>query len=94
MYRVFLVGFEIVTLLALLATNLISINKLYKFLRKAIKIERAIKDSKLDILDKIVRWKVREEFRDLEFRYSIDSKSIIESIKLLNRSLIDLVIIK
>ncbi len=93
-FRVFLVKFEIVALLALLATNLILINKLYKFLREAIKIEETIKSSKLDILNKIVKCKVREKFQDLEFCRSINSKSIIESTKSSNRSLVDLVIIK
>ena len=93
-FRVFLVEYKIVALLVLLATNLILINKLYRFLRKTIEIIEAIKSSKLDILDKIVRCKVREEFRDLEFCCSINFESIIESVKLLNCLLIDLVIIK
>ena len=94
MYRVFLAEFEIVTLLALLAVDLILVNELYKFLREAIEIRGAIKSFELNILDKIVRCKVREEFRDLEFRRSMNPKSIIEFAKLSSRSSIDLVIIK
>jgi len=81
-------------LLALLATNLMLINKLYKFLRKAIKIREAIKSSKLDILNKIVKCKVKEESQNLEFCYSINFELIIEFGKSSSRLLIDLVIIK
>jgi len=81
-------------LLALLATNLILINKLYKFLRKAIKIKKTIKNFKLDILHKIVKYKVREEFQDLEFCCLINLKLIIKFVKLLSCLLIDLVIVK
>ncbi len=93
-FRVFLVEYKIVALLVLLATNLILINKLYRFLRKTIEIIEAIKSSKLDILDKIVRCKIEKEFRDLEFCCSINSKSIIKSTRLSSCLSIDLVIIK
>jgi len=62
MFCVFLVEFEIVALLALLVTNLTLINKLCKFLREAIEIRETIESSKLDILNKIVRCKVKEVF--------------------------------
>jgi len=94
MFRVFLARFEVVALLALLATNLISMNELHEFLREAIEIRRAIKSSKLDILDEVVKCKVREEFRDLEFRRSMNSKLIIKLARSSNRLLIDLVMIK
>jgi len=81
-------------LLALLAANLILINKLYKLLRKAIKIKKAIKDSKLNILDKNVKYKIKEKFRDLEFCYLINLKSIIKFAKLLSCLFIDLIIVK
>jgi len=80
-FRVFLVEFEVVALLALLATNLILINKFYKFLCEAIKIRETIKSSKLNILNKIVRCKVKEEFQDLEFCCSINLKLIIEFVR-------------
>jgi len=63
-------------------------------LRKAIKVRATIKSSKLDILDKIVRCKVKEKDRDLEFRRSINSELIIQSTRLSNRLSIDLVIIR
>jgi len=94
MFRVFLVEFEIVALLALLATNLILINKLHKFLCEAIKIKKTIKSFKLNILNKIVRCKVREEFQDLKFCRLMNFKSIIESTKSSSRLSIDLIIIK
>jgi len=67
MFRVFLVGFGVVALLALLAANLISMNELHGSLREAIEMGGAMESFELDILDKIVKCKVREEFRDLEF---------------------------
>ena len=94
MFRVFLVEFGVVALLALLATNLISMNELHGFLREAIEVRRTIKSFELDILDEIVRCKVGEEFRDLEFRRSMNLESIIEFARSSSRSLVDLVIIK
>jgi len=94
MFRVFLVEFGVVALLALLATNLISMNELHRFLREAIEIREAMKSFELDILDEIVRCKVREGFRDLEFRRSMNFESIIEFVELSSRSSIDLVMIK
>ena len=94
MFRVFLVEFGIVALLALLAANLILMNELHEFLREAIEIRGTMKSSKSNILDEIVRCKVREGFRDLEFRRSMNFKLIIEFAKSLGRSLVDLVIIK
>jgi len=61
-FCVFLVKFKIAVLFVLLAANLILINKFYKFLRKTIKIEKIIKNSKLDILNKILKYKVKKEF--------------------------------
>jgi len=89
-----LIEFKIVVLLALLVTNVILINKFYKFLRKAIKIRRIIKSFKLNILNKIIKCKVKEKFRNLKFCCSINLKSIIKFTKLSNCLLIDLVIIK
>jgi len=94
MFRVFLVEFEVVVLLALLAGNLISMNELHEFLREAIEMKGAMKSFESDILDEIVRCKVREEFRNLEFRRPMNSKSIIELARSSSRSSIDLVIIK
>jgi len=81
-------------LLALLATNLILVNKLYKFLRKAIKIKKAIKSFRLNILDKIVKYKIKEKFQDLEFCCLINLKSTIKFAKLLSCLFIDLIIVK
>jgi len=53
-----------------------------------------MKSSKSNILDKIVRCKVKEEFRDLEFRRPMDSKLIIEFAKSSSRLLVDLLIVK
>jgi len=94
MFRVFLVRFEVVALLALLVANLILMNELHEFLREAIEVGEAMKSFELDILDEVVRCKVREGFRDLEFCRSMNSKLIIESIESSSRSSIDLVIIK
>jgi len=73
-----LIEFEIVVLLA---KNLILINKFYKFLREVIRVKKTIKSFELDILDKIVKCKIKEKYRDLVFRYSINSKLVIESSK-------------
>jgi len=94
MFRVFLVEFEVVALLALLATNLIPMNELYEFLREAIEVRGTMKSSKLDILDEIVKCKVGEEFRDLEFRRPMDPKLVIELARSSSRSSVDLVMIK
>jgi len=53
-----------------------------------------MESSKSNILDEVVRCKVKEEFRDLEFCRSMDPESIIEFAKSSSRSSIDLVIIK
>ena len=54
-------------------------------MRKTIEIIEAIKSSKLDILDKIVKYKVEKEFQlDLEFCCLIDFKSIKYRTNLLN----------
>jgi len=85
---------RVVTLLALLAANLILMNKLHEFLREAIEVRKAIKSFELDILDEVVKCKVKEEFRDLEFCRSMNSKSIIRFARSSSCSLVDLVIIK
>jgi len=54
-FLVFLIKFEVVILLALLATNLILINTLYKFLCEAIKIKKIIESFKSNISNKIAR---------------------------------------
>jgi len=94
MCRVFLVEFEVVTLLALLATNLILVNELHGSLREAIEVRGAIKSFELDILDKIVRYKVREDIRDLEFRRPMNPKSIVGPTESSSHLSIDLVMIK
>jgi len=94
MCRVFLVEFEIVTLLTLLAENLILINKLHEFLPEAIEMRRTTKSSELDILNEIVRCKVEEEIRNLELRRPMNSESIIGLVESSNRSSIILMIIK
>jgi hypothetical protein len=94
MCRVFLAGFGAVILLALLAANLISINELYKSLREAIEVEGAIKSSESDILDEVVRCKVGEEFRDLDFCCSMDPESVIGPAGPSGRSPVDLVMVK
>jgi len=80
-YRVFLIEFEIVILLG---KNLKLINKLYRFLRKIIRIKKAIESSKLNILDKIVKYRVEKKYQDLVFCYLINFELIIEFSKLLN----------
>jgi len=50
-----LIKFEVVILLALLATNLILINALYKFLCEAIEIEEAIESFESNISNKIAK---------------------------------------
>jgi len=76
-YCIFLVKFEAIILLVLLVANLILTNKFYRFLRKTIEIQKTIKSFKLNILDKIVKYKVEKEFQlDLEFCCLIDFKSI------------------
>ncbi len=50
-----------------------------------------MKSSESDILDKIVRCKVEEEFRDLEFRRPMDPELVIGSS---SRLLVDLLIVK
>ncbi len=81
-------------MLALLAMDLISMNELHEFLREAIEMREAMKSFELDILDKVVRCKVREGFRNLEFRRSMDLELIIEFAKSSSRSSVDLVMIK
>jgi len=94
MFRVFLVGFGVVALLALLAANLILMNELHEFLREAIEVRETMKSFELDILDEVVKCKVKEGFRDLEFRRSMNSKLVIELARSSSRSSIDLVMIK
>jgi hypothetical protein len=53
-----------------------------------------MENSESDILDKVVRCKVREGFRDLEFRRPMNLESVIEPAGSSSRSSIDLVIIK
>jgi len=74
--------------------RMISMNELHEFLREAIEVKRAIKSFESNILDEIVKCKVKEEFRDLEFRRSMNLKLVIELARSSSRSSIDLVIIK
>ncbi len=53
-----------------------------------------MESSESNILDEVVRCKVREEFRDLEFRRPMDPESIIEPARSSSRSSIDLVMVK
>jgi len=53
-----------------------------------------MKSSKLNILDKIVRCKVKEEFRDLEFRRPMDSELVIEFVESSSRLLVNLLIVR
>lgn len=93
-YRVFLIKLKTIILFALFATNLISINELYEFLCETIKIKEIVKSFKLNILNKIVEYQIKEKFRDLEFRRLMNFESIVESFELLSRLSIALIIMK
>jgi len=53
-----------------------------------------VESSGSNILDKVVRCKVGEEFRDLEFRRPMDPESVIGPAGPSGRSPVDLVMIK
>jgi len=53
-----------------------------------------MKSSESNILDKIVKCKVEEEFRDLEFRRPMDPELVIEFAGSSGRLLVDLLIVK
>lgn len=91
MCRVFLIGFGAVTLLA---KDLISMNELHRSLREAIEMRGAMKSSKSNILDEVVKCGVKEKYQDLKIRRSMDPKSIIGPARSSSRSSIDLVTIK
>jgi hypothetical protein len=55
---------------------------------------RAVESSESDILDEIVRCKVGEGFRDLEFRRPMDPESVIGPAGPSGRSPVDLVMVK
>jgi len=94
MFRVFLAGFGAVALLALLAADLIPVNELHGSLREAIEVGGAVESSESDILDEVVRCKVGEGFRDLEFRRPMDPESVIGPAGPSGRSPVDLVMVK
>jgi len=60
MCRVFLVGLGAVTLLALLAADLIPVNELHGSLREVIEEGGAVESFESDILDEVVGCKVGE----------------------------------
>lgn len=60
MCRVFLVGLGAVTLLALLAADLIPVNELHGSLREVIEVGGAVESFESDILDEVVGCKVGE----------------------------------
>jgi recombinational DNA repair protein RecT len=94
MCRVFLAGLRAVTLLALLAADLISINLLHKSLREAIEVREAVESSESDIIVEVVRCKVEENNRGSEFRRPINPESVIGPAGPSGRSPVDLIMVK
>ncbi len=94
MCRVFLAGLGAVTLLALLAADLIPVNELHGSLREATEVGGAVESSESDMLDGVVGCKVGEEFLDLEFRRPVNPDSVIGPAGPSGRSPVDLVMVK